>query len=381
MTAETEPAPRPDTDSDHPSLSAVPAPLLTEAEVQSLTAIIHDVSGSSPAETNHWELETMAPLNVVSAAAIARLRAYTPPPFPLWDRLPVSRRAAVLLLLYADRQGDLRVVLTMRAANMRTFSGHAAFPGGKAESAAETPYQIARREAWEEIGLPIDDEKIPHPFKIEFLCHLPHNLARTSLAVRPCVALLHTPPPPGPADPAAADRQPSVGSMIPRLDPREVAAVFSGPFANFLAAADAGHDRSALPPGHWYDGRWITFQNHPWRVHNFYVPVNNQRVARPRPEERRGEEGELADRLEEKEKEGEGRGGDGVEAGRYKVWGMTAKILVDAAVVAYGRRPEFEHNERAGDEEIIIAAEADGEFFDKAKAAGAGANTGEPAKM
>jgi len=56
-------------------------------------------------------------------AAIARLRAFKPPPFPLWDRLPLSRRAAVLLLLYADRKGDLRVVITMRAASLRSFSG------------------------------------------------------------------------------------------------------------------------------------------------------------------------------------------------------------------------------------------------------------------
>lgn len=56
-------------------------------------------------------------------AAIARLRAYRPPPFPLWDQLPVSRRAAVLILLYADRRGDLRAVLTMRAASLRSFSG------------------------------------------------------------------------------------------------------------------------------------------------------------------------------------------------------------------------------------------------------------------
>jgi 8-oxo-dGTP pyrophosphatase MutT (NUDIX family) len=72
-------------------------------------------------------------------AAIARLRAYKPPPFPLWDRLPLSRRAAVLMLLYADRRGDLRVVITMRAASLRSFSGHAALPGGKADSLDETP--------------------------------------------------------------------------------------------------------------------------------------------------------------------------------------------------------------------------------------------------
>jgi hypothetical protein len=56
-------------------------------------------------------------------AAIARLRAYKPPPFSVWDRLPLSRRAAVLVLLFADRRGDLRVVLTMRAATLRNYSG------------------------------------------------------------------------------------------------------------------------------------------------------------------------------------------------------------------------------------------------------------------
>jgi hypothetical protein len=61
-------------------------------------------------------------------AAIARLKAYKPPPFPLWDRLPISRRAAVLMLLYADKRGDLRVVITMRAASLRSFSGAPAHP-------------------------------------------------------------------------------------------------------------------------------------------------------------------------------------------------------------------------------------------------------------
>lgn len=74
-------------------------------------------------------------------AAIARLRAYKPPPFPLWDKLPLSRRAAVLILLYADRQGDLRVVLTMRAASLRSFSGPLLFSD---PSPPSSPYQFPR---------------------------------------------------------------------------------------------------------------------------------------------------------------------------------------------------------------------------------------------
>jgi 8-oxo-dGTP pyrophosphatase MutT (NUDIX family) len=53
--------------------------------------------------------------------------------------LPARKRAAVLVLLFADRWGDLRVVVTMRAASLRSFSGHAALPGGKADSKEETP--------------------------------------------------------------------------------------------------------------------------------------------------------------------------------------------------------------------------------------------------
>lgn len=38
---------------------------------------------------------------------------------------------------------------------------------------------------------------------------------------------------------------------------------------------------------------------------------------------------------------------------RYRVFGMTARILVDVARVAYQEEPEFEHNSHFGDEEII----------------------------
>lgn len=71
---------------------------------------------------------------------------------------------------------------------------------------------------------------------------------------------------------------------MPRLNAREVAAVFSAPLYNFLKAADLPPPPGqALPPGHWYDGAWTAWKGVPWRVHNFYVPVNNQRVSRPPP--------------------------------------------------------------------------------------------------
>jgi 8-oxo-dGTP pyrophosphatase MutT (NUDIX family) len=233
----------------------------------------------------------------------------------------------------------------MRATSLRSFSGHAALPGGKADSVDETPYQVARREAYEEIGLPMDDSRIPKPFRIEQLCYLPPSLARTHLVVTPCVAFLH-------ADRKSPDEPaPSVeDTMIPRLDAREVAAVFSAPFYNFLKTADLPpRPGDVLPSGHWYDGEWIRWQDRPWRVHNFHVPVNNQRVSKPR---RSSAQGNLAERLgDEEEREG-----------RFKVWGMTGRLLVDAARIAYGEEPEMEHNDNYGDAEIIGIADSQGMF-------------------
>ncbi|KAH8675759.1 NUDIX hydrolase domain-like protein [Xylariales sp. PMI_506] len=285
-------------------------------------------------------------------AAIARLRAYKPPPFPVWDRLPVTRRAAVLVLLFADRKGDLRVVITMRAASLRSFSGHAAFPGGKADSLAETPYQIARREAWEEIGLPMDDAKIPKPFRIEHLCSLPCSLAKTELAVRPCVAFLHADNPPGKPSMLVEE------TMIPRLDAKEVAAVFSGPLHNFLRVTDEPAEEGGppTPPGEWYNGRWSDWGGEKWRVHNFWVPINNQRVQRPKV--RDGGQAALAEELDEDDEE---------PAQRFMVWGMTARMLVDTARIAYGEEPEMEHNVHYGDEGLITRLESAGRLPEKKK--------------
>ncbi|CZS94444.1 related to coenzyme A diphosphatase [Rhynchosporium agropyri] len=272
---------------------------------------------------------------LMQLAAIARLRAYKPPTFAIWDRLPLGRKAAVLILLFADRRGDLRVVLTMRASNLRSYSGQAAFPGGKADTLDEKPFDIARREACEEIGLPRDDSKIPRPFRIEHLCQLPFSFAKTALAVRPCVAFLHS----DDDDKAASVEE----SMIPRLDAKEVAAVFSAPFHNFLREEDELQqgDQVAGKISDWYRGQWMDFHGTRWRMHNFYVPINNQNVTKPKVRE--GGQAAIAEQLDEED--------EGMM--RYRVWGMTARMLVDAARLAYAEEPEFEHNNHFGDEPMI----------------------------
>ncbi len=59
--------------------------------------------------------------------------------------------SAVLVALFEDR-GETRVVLTRRAAHLRTHTGEVSFPGGRLDP-GETPEPGALREAAEEVGL------------------------------------------------------------------------------------------------------------------------------------------------------------------------------------------------------------------------------------
>lgn len=196
----------------------------------------------------------------------------------------------------------------------------------------------------------MDDHKIPSPFRVEPLCSLPCSLAKTELVVRPCVAFLHSESAPGAPEAPTVDE-----AMIPRLDPKEVAAVFSAPFANFLRSTDETPRPGdpPLPPGHWYDGRWINWQTDPWRVHNFHVPVHTQRVRTPKV--RAGGQAVLDEHGSEEGDEGSPQ--------RFLVWGMTGRILVDAARIAYGRDPEFEHNKNYGDDALIEQQAREGKLM------------------
>ena len=63
--------------------------------------------------------------------------------------------AAVLVPLYEDEHGDIRVILTRRPDHMSSHPGDVVFPGGHREG-GEEPIATATREAWEEIRLPPD---------------------------------------------------------------------------------------------------------------------------------------------------------------------------------------------------------------------------------
>lgn len=277
-----------------------------------------------------------------------------------------------MILLYGDQQGELRVLLTMRARGLNSYGGHSSFPGvsilraleyitynrlitphakvyyqGRADDLRETPFQIARREAHEEVGLSRDDSQIPPPFRIEHLCQLPANLARTELGVRPCIAYLYP-------DPASGAVSPSVEeTIIPQLDAREVAAVFTAPLYSFLKeshgldhvsenAKEYGVETTASP-AQFYRGAWTDWHEARWRMHSFYVPVGNQVVTWSAQDSSKTPEKEPA----EHKLTAQG----GIE--RFRVFGMTARILVDAARLAFAEEPEFEHNSAFGDEDMI----------------------------
>jgi 8-oxo-dGTP pyrophosphatase MutT (NUDIX family) len=80
----------------------------------------------------------------------------------VWSRLdalppvptPEKAKAAVLVPLYEDAAGEVRVVLTKRPGDMPTHAHDIVFPGGMMHGDDAGPVETAIREACEEVGLP-----------------------------------------------------------------------------------------------------------------------------------------------------------------------------------------------------------------------------------
>jgi len=72
-----------------------------------------------------------------------------------YDRttFPPARPAATLLLLYPAVDGELRLPLTVRHADLRSHAGEISLPGGATDPADASREATALREAQEEIGV------------------------------------------------------------------------------------------------------------------------------------------------------------------------------------------------------------------------------------
>jgi len=93
-----------------------------------------------------------------------------------------EKRASVLIALI-EREGGLCVILTKRTENLNSHSGQVAFPGGKIDEDDASPEAAALREAWEEIGLDINE--------VEILGRLPDYYSGSRFIIAPVVGFVN----------------------------------------------------------------------------------------------------------------------------------------------------------------------------------------------
>lgn len=96
--------------------------------------------------------------------------------------------AAVLVALYESVDGELRVVLTRRRADLRRHAGEISFPGGRRDPEDETLMDTALREAEEEIGLACSEVTVVGALERT-------STFVTNYAIHPFVGLLEGPHP------------------------------------------------------------------------------------------------------------------------------------------------------------------------------------------
>ncbi|WRT64678.1 uncharacterized protein IL334_001612 [Kwoniella shivajii] len=257
----------------------------------------------------------LPPLTPESLRCIYRLQRYVPPVES--RRIPRKRSAAVAVVLFVGRLGDLYVLLSTRAGDMRTYAHDTALPGGKYEEGDVDPEGTARREAFEEIGLPMDREKVVK------LCEMEKFMTGNSLIVTPVILIVtdHT--------------------LSPLLNPSEVGRLFSMPLSAFL------HSRpSQIPSFHYRISHRLSKIPY-WVIDNIPPPppvlyaqgLGGEDVIG-------GKEGRFYGYRDIQWGEGKvrfhrfltGRESEGVKP----VYGLTAAILIHSASIGYDQAPDFD---------------------------------------
>ena len=128
-------------------------------------------------------------------------------PSELLEILDRPARPAAVLLGLVERHGDLHIILTERANNLKEHPGQVSFPGGRIERDDTSPTAAALREAEEEIGLKAE--------KVVVAGYLDPYLTVTGFLITPVVGFVNK-------------------SFIARPDPIEVVEVFEVPLKKVL---------------------------------------------------------------------------------------------------------------------------------------------------
>ena len=256
---------------------------------------------------------------------------------------PSGRRSAVLVLLFIGSQGELRVLLTKRSRSLRSFSGHVSFPGGKADSDAESFEDVARREAEEEIGLPRSPELLASRFQmgVENVCmDIPCYISRTLLSVKPVVCFLHNHVG---ASPESIYESPlDLSGFFGKLNPGETSSIFSIPLMDLAPPPPLPLQMSKAhtAPVATYKPEFIKEESHlgdwgglQWDIRHVYYPATNPH------------EPQWLDEVENLSSDEE----FGDLGAARDVWGLTAKILTDIAKVARGVVPSETASRDPGD--------------------------------
>lgn len=251
--------------------------------------------------------------------------------FSVWHKVPVCRRSAVMVLLFLGNEGELRVILTKRSRKLKNFSGHISLPGGKSENGLESEFQCARRETEEEIGISRHNNILKNNFgfTLDELKTLPSYLARTFLAVAPCVGYINWC-----EDVKTTERR--ISNLV--LNPGESASIFSVPLRDFLQPISTENSdlRECLKQSH-IKTKWAGF---PWDLRSFIFPLYNKNEI---------------DWLEEVEdlsspSEDETHEDQELDVRTRNCWGLTANILHDVAEIVYNGTHS---NDVIGEEDLI----------------------------
>lgn len=98
------------------------------------------------------------------------------------DVLSNAKKDASVLIGLIERASDVHVILTKRTEALTNHSGQVAFPGGRIDEDDASPEAAALREAWEEIGLDINE--------VEILGRLPYYFTGSGYRVAPVVGFV-----------------------------------------------------------------------------------------------------------------------------------------------------------------------------------------------